>query len=129
MVQFNVSLHWFVRSELLYFRSEFPKESAIMFKDIIDLSGDRDERRLVEYMQDNNTVKQSDFSIDHILNRAGKKLQCDNNKISSNFYRNCSEFNGVDESGFSNCAPMFSWLHYTRYRPPKLPSESNNWMC
>lgn len=91
-----------------------------MFREIIDLSGDRDDR-LADYRHDNDIVKQSDFSIDHILNRAGNRMQCDSN-INSNIYRNCSGFNG-EESGFSRCTPMFSWLQYTRYRPPKLPSE------
>ncbi len=61
------------------------------------------------------TVKSSNFSIDHILNKAGENIS------------NCckiSETNVLDErftNKYSNeLLPMFSWLQYTRYRPPKL---------
>ncbi|XP_055373717.1 homeobox protein MSX-1 [Condylostylus longicornis] len=58
----------------------------------------------------NNEIKISDFSIDHILNRAGEN------------------FCGTNNSNINTCtnlmlrtAPIFDWLQYTRYRPPKLP--------
>lgn len=61
------------------------------------------------------TVKSSNFSIDHILNKAGENIS------------NCCKMseNNVLEESFSNkysseLLPMFSWLQYTRYRPPKL---------
>lgn len=49
----------------------------------------------------------SDFSIDHILNRAG------NSRISS------------EETKTSVNYPLdpYSWLQCTRYCPPKIPSE------
>lgn len=60
-------------------------------------------------------VKSSNFSIDHILNKAGENIS------------NCCKIseNNVIEQNFSNeysneLLPMFSWLQYTRYRPPKL---------
>lgn len=100
-----------------------------MFKDIMDLSkGDRDQ--MLNYRNDNNIiVKQSDFSIDHILNRAGTQnnMKCDNLIVNKNLfhnYHNNAECTTSDESNnFTNCAPMLSWLQYTRYRPPKLPSK------
>lgn len=61
------------------------------------------------------TVKSTNFSIDHILNKAGENIS------------NCcktSEKNVLHERFSSKCPselfPMFSWLQYTRYRPPKL---------
>ncbi|KAG4075712.1 hypothetical protein HA402_003537 [Bradysia odoriphaga] len=61
------------------------------------------------------TVKSSNFSIDHILNKAGENIS------------NCCTINeaNVLEENFANkysseLMPMFSWLQYTRYRPPKL---------
>lgn len=64
------------------------------------------------------SVKSSNFSIDHILNKAGENIS------------NCcaiSETNVLEEN-FPNkfsreLLPMFSWLQYTRYRPPKLTSK------
>ncbi|CAD7084205.1 unnamed protein product [Hermetia illucens] len=56
----------------------------------------------------------SDFSIDHILNRAGEKCTC---------VRKC-EATVVDSERQLEpevAMPMFDWLQYTRYRPPKIP--------
>lgn len=70
-------------------------------------------------------LKQSDFSIDHILNKAGVK----------DAYGYCiTDFSvhsniGVQyhaQSDHNECntlVPMLNWLQYTRYRPPKLPSK------
>lgn len=58
----------------------------------------------------------SDFSIDHILNRAGEKCTC---------VRKC-EATVVDSERQLEpevAMPMFDWLQYTRYRPPKIPSK------
>ena len=94
--------------------------------------------------------KQSDFSIDHILNRAGENACSSECRLQTvNFYStfnrhsyhhnhsNCSSssdhesdsnpmslishtrYQHVDSSN----VPMFSWLQYTRFRPPKLPSK------
>ena len=109
----------------------------------------------------------SDFSIDHILNRAGEKyikfnpinqfakfnnfglLLNNSDKLANslnssvNFYDNVSSNSGGSSSGDEssdiyeqNFFPgslqdsdrflsnlNFDWLHYTRYRPPRLPSE------
>ena len=108
----------------------------------------------------------SDFSIDHILNRAGEKynnlkninqltkynrfghLKKNADQLSNvlstsiNYYDNVSSSGGSssgDESsdlyeqnfyagGFQESDRFinnlnFDWLHYTRYRPPRLPSE------
>lgn len=81
----------------------------------------------------------SDFSIDHILNRAGerfvKKLNYDrfetismNSSGSSsgdesngcdNFHRNY----GYTESEKFMEIPAFDWLNYTRYNMPRLPRK------
>lgn len=90
-------------------------------------SGDCDQ--MLNRQNDNNIiVKQSDFSIDHILNRAGNRNnKCDNLIMNKNLlYHNYNtESNSSDESNSypNNFTPMFSWLQYTRYRPPKLPSK------
>lgn len=65
-----------------------------------------------ELCKKDTTSKSSNFSIDHILNKAGENRY----KVSDN---------SVLENHFSNkytndLLPMFSWLQYTRYRPPKL---------
>lgn len=53
---------------------------------------------------DDNSSKRSDFSIDHILNRAG----------------NSNERN-VDSDKVDNL--KFQWLQCSRYCPPRIPSE------
>lgn len=53
---------------------------------------------------DANSSKRSDFSIDHILNRAG----------------NSNERN-VDSDKVDNL--KFQWLQCSRYCPPRIPSE------
>lgn len=72
-------------------------------------------------------LKVSDFSIDHILNKAGGNsvkqtnqnsiLDCDIN--SSNSSLNYEVF----DKNYCNYTPILNWLNYTRYRPPKLPSK------
>lgn len=53
----------------------------------------------------------SDFSIDHILNRAGSSGNTVNDDSN-----NC-------ESPSSNEENSFSWLQCTRFCPPKIPSK------
>ncbi|XP_053698831.1 homeobox expressed in ES cells 1-B [Sabethes cyaneus] len=92
--------------------------------------------------------KQSDFSIEHILTKAGEKYnkrQNENAEVphscSSNNSQSYSdsEDSSISEEGeivvdgfhqaetvnsanyLQNCMPSFDWLYYTRYRPPKLP--------
>lgn len=81
----------------------------------------------------------SDFSIDHILNRAGErfvnKRKCDRYEtISMNSSGSSSgdESNGCDNFernyGYSESErfmeiPAFDWLNYTRYNMPRLPRK------
>lgn len=84
----------------------------------MDLSGCRknSHREYCEEMcKKDVTLKTSNFTIDHILNKAGENI------------RNCCKLseNNVLDDRFTNqyaseLIPMFSWLQYTRYRPPKL---------
>lgn len=81
----------------------------------------------------------SDFSIDHILNRAGDRYvrnnKCDQYEISmtnssgsssgdesngcENFERSCFRNVYVDSERF-NEIPAFDWLNYTRYNMPRI---------
>lgn len=58
--------------------------------------------------------KISDFSIDHILNRAGPKNVMENHL---NFIEKLER----KTQGFNHETPVFDWLYYTRYHPPRLP--------
>lgn len=69
--------------------------------------------------------KCSDFSIEHILNRAGSTVE---HKIDSNFEilrlepnERMSEMKNFYIENTTNFAPILDWLQYTRYHPPKLP--------
>lgn len=82
----------------------------------------------------------SDFSIDHILNRAGEKFtKCQKSvyeqyeTISSgsssgdescgdNFMRNCCQ---IESERFIEI-PNFDWLNYTRYNMPRLSRKDYN---
>lgn len=71
-----------------------------------------------ELCKNDITAKTSNFTIDHILNKAGE-TKSDRYKVSGS---------SVLDENFSNkyrneFLPMFSWLQYTRYRPPKLASK------
>lgn len=83
-----------------------------MLKEVVDLKSNANEGA---------SSKQSDFSIDHILNRAGNvNLRCDTIRPRINLSDECNEF----KHNFTNeCLPMFSWLNYTRYKPPKFSSK------
>lgn len=65
----------------------------------------------------------SDFSIDHILNRAGS--QCNlvqEMKVNTGFFHlNTSTSSQL----MSQQTQMFDWLYYTRYHPPRLPRTNN----
>jgi hypothetical protein len=58
------------------------------------------------------SLRQSDFSIDHILNRAGEQ----NDRFLRNSDISFENLQQMDQ-------PIFDWIYYTRYRPPKLPSK------
>lgn len=63
--------------------------------------------RLPENDDNNGTRRTSDFSIEHILNRAGVKEE------------SRSDFLGNE----SNVLVPFPWLQCTRYSPPKIPRK------
>ncbi|XP_055617924.1 homeobox protein ceh-28 [Toxorhynchites rutilus septentrionalis] len=90
--------------------------------------------------------RQSDFSIEHILTRAGERYEkrrkvesfsCSSNTSQSHsdsdeqivseedeeiVVDNTPHAESVGASSYlQNCMPSFDWLYYTRYRPPKLP--------
>lgn len=57
----------------------------------------------------------SDFSIDYILNRAGV------NSCITMPERIKTESNTFEPINYH--VPMFDWLQYTRYKPPRLQSK------
>lgn len=70
--------------------------------------------------------KLSDFSIDHILNKAGSSVQKQSyNEIyhgnGADFYYKYANDRLGEE--YSDCSPILNWLQYTRYQPPRLPSK------
>ena len=91
-----------------------------------------------------NGFQSSDFSIDHILNRAGERfvrrktneqmfeaLSMNSSRSSSgdesngcdNYERNCYQSGYVESEKFMDI-PAFDWLNYTRYNMPRIPSKS-----
>lgn len=82
------------------------------------------------------SLRQSDFSIDHILNRAGerssppKQLPVEFHHDSFAIENPTKHFdermmfaNHLIDLSDSPKVPIFNWLQYTRYRPPKLHSK------
>lgn len=75
-----------------------------------------------------NEYKTSDFSIDHILNKAGSSVsqrdeyRCHSgeNHVPHYHYDNRNELMSDD---YMHCGPILNWLQYSRYHPPRLPSE------
>ncbi|XP_017476389.1 PREDICTED: homeobox protein MSH-C [Rhagoletis zephyria] len=80
----------------------------------------------------------SDFSIDYILNRAGERYIgtnasiciADRIKLEQQHRYQQEAFNNYNSVAAMEMAsiaaagvqiPMFDWLHYTRYHPPRLP--------
>lgn len=66
-------------------------------------------------------VQQSDFSIDHILHRAGKWLELNHHQPPQEVHHQPiirDHHHNVD----SQTLPIFNWLQYTRYRPPRPQS-------
>lgn len=66
--------------------------------------------------------KLSDFSIDHILNRAGSRTAASHVEHQLNLV----EKFGRKDQRFAHDAPVFDWLYYTRYHPPRLPRAGSN---
>uniref|UniRef100_A0A1B0CX65 Homeobox domain-containing protein n=2 Tax=Lutzomyia longipalpis TaxID=7200 RepID=A0A1B0CX65_LUTLO len=81
----------------------------------------------------NLCVKQSDFSIEHILNRAGENTATttrrkpeiqDLRELSFlHHWQGCSSPQFIPQSSVNvqSHSQHLSWLQYTRYHPPKLP--------
>lgn len=102
------------------------------------------------YKMAKNSLKpsiSSDFSIDHILNRAGKNItqpsqlsrrtvnyekyeaissetSSGDESCSDNFMRNCCQ---IESERFIEI-PNFDWLNYTRYNMPRL-SRKDYYKC
>lgn len=70
------------------------------------------------------TPKLSDFSIDHILNRAGSKAVTASQVMESNL--SFIEKLERKKQELTQDAPVFDWLYYTRYHPPRLPRAGSN---
>ncbi|XP_059621185.1 homeobox protein MSH-D [Phlebotomus argentipes] len=70
-------------------------------------------------------VKQSDFSIDHILNRAGEDIKRNDEVQEVPFvdhWPGCSsQCHPQNRIEIQRHTPHLDWLQYTRYHPPKLP--------
>lgn len=75
----------------------------------------------------NLCVKQSDFSIDHILNRAGENVRKKHEIQELPFidqWQGCSsQYHPENSVELHSHTPHLNWLQYTRYHPPKLPSK------
>ncbi|XP_055715528.1 homeobox protein MSH-D-like [Phlebotomus papatasi] len=73
----------------------------------------------------NLCVKQSDFSIDHILNRAGENVRRRHEIQEVSFidqWQGCSsQYHPEKSVDLHSHTPHLNWLQYTRYHPPKLP--------
>lgn len=72
--------------------------------------------------------KTSDFSIDHILNKAGSSA----NKHAEYRLRPAENHplhfayetrNDLMNEEYLPCGPMLNWLQYSRYHPPRLPRK------
>lgn len=79
------------------------------------MSSNKDQKTNMKNIKPNvSPQKISDFSIDHILNRAGPKNVMENHL---NFIEKLER----KTQGFNHETPVFDWLYYTRYHPPRLP--------
>lgn len=94
-------------------------ESQIFFANTMN-SEDQNLRKETDAPISNNvTQKISDFSIDHILHRAGAKTA--GTKVENNIH-----FMERKSQEFVHEVPVFDWLYYTRYHPPRLPRAGSN---
>lgn len=71
-------------------------------------------------------VRSSNFSIDHILTKAGNTSVMVQQSIERNF-ETLNNTNVNMNTRFVNSemsfTPILDWLHYTRYHPPRLPRK------
>lgn len=88
---------------------EFCNNRNEIIRNYIDDDDDQHHR------QNNNRF--SNFTIDHILNRAGEKYS----KLEINLSEKINNNHNLNSEKM--IFPIFDWLNYTRYKPPKLPSE------
>lgn len=82
----------------------------------------------------------TDFSIDHILNRAGERFRkyqklkqyesvtsssssSDESSDNNNEHKKCYENIFIEHPRLVDIQPPFHWLNYTRYNMPRMPSE------
>lgn len=84
-----------------------------LFSNIMNSNKDQ-KTNMKNLKPDVSPQKISDFSIDHILNRAGPKNVMENHL---NFIEKLER----KTQGFNHETPVFDWLYYTRYHPPRLP--------
>lgn len=69
-------------------------------------------------------VRSSNFSIDHILNKAGNNSVMVQQSIERSFETfNSKNVNTVLMNSERNFTPILDWLQYTRYHPPRLPRK------
>jgi hypothetical protein len=91
-------------------------------------------------MASNESRTTTDFSIDHILNRAGERFnKCRQTDPYENVSSSASSGDDTCDNYEQKCyskiylktqklvdIPAFNWLNYTRYNMPRLPSEMPN---
>lgn len=71
-------------------------------------------------------VQSSNFSIDHILNKAGNTNAMVQQNNECNFEKlNNKNVNTMFVKSDTNFTPILNWLQYTRYHPPRLPRKYN----
>lgn len=81
-------------------------------------------------------ILNTDFSIDHILNRAGERYEkfkkryenvtsssSDGDDSSDNCNSKCYENLFVEHQSLVDIQQPFHWLNYTRYNMPRMPSR------
>lgn len=103
------------------FKLESPNK---MDSDHLRLSPD-DEKSL---HKPNFVQKPSNFSIDHILKSAGSTRdkyisECRNQTATELSKLNETSDHFLIDNNVHQYPPILNWLQYTRYKPPRLPSE------
>lgn len=73
-------------------------------------------------------TKSSDFSIDHILNKAGNICETKSNNLNTTMDLPNRSYNDTIDNKYllndlNGYPPILDWLHYTRYRPPRIPRK------
>lgn len=73
-------------------------------------------------------TKSSDFSIDHILNKAGNVFEKKPINLNTSMDLTNRSYNDTTDKKYllndlNEYPPILNWLHYTRYRPPRIPRK------